>query len=217
MEEVFYTKLKELYPRYERVRNIMIAVEQCDKNKEAFLSPMNEMRNALDHVFKAIKYYTEDTEQFEHELREIKEHLGRAGYDIFDLYATNLGIEIKEKLNQFNIDTINAVIPDYYPIIKPDISDIEKRISECRGLRDINNDKYFESYWENITKLDTHNNNIDRLIPALIEHRERKEKEKQEQQKAEQKKLKFERLWQYLIGPIIGFAFAVLLWLLTKN
>jgi len=53
------------------------------------------------------------------------------------------------------------------------------------------------------------------MIPSLQEYSDKKAEEKLNQQNEKQKKDKNERLWQYCIGPIIGFVSGVLIVLLT--
>jgi len=219
MDEIFYAKLKDLLPFYEKVRAAIITLETFSEKQEMYIAPINEMRNALDHLFKAIKS-SDDLRTCENEFQQIKEHMGRAGHDALDLLSANLGIAVNEKLDSFDVDTIVTVLPEYYTKIKPKITELRKNTAKSRIERNMGSDKYFSAYLGNIEQIMEINNMIDMRIPSLIEFREKRDKEKQEQEKAELKKKKNERLWQYFIGPIIGFVsaaiIALLAWFLTN-
>ena len=219
MDENFHEKLKNLLPLYEKVRASMIMLETFDEKQQVYIAPLNQMRNALDHIFNAVKF-SNDSETCDYELKEVKEHLGRAGYDSLDLLSATLGTAAITKLEPYELDILVTVFPDYYTKIKPKITEVQKHITKTRSKRNINCENYFSNYLENIKQLQEINKEIDMRIPSLVEFRDKREREKKEQQRKERKKKKKELIWQYLIGPIIGFisasVIALLTWLLTK-
>jgi hypothetical protein len=214
MDNNFNDKLISLLPLYEKVRASMIMLENFDEKRQVYIAPINQIRNALDHVFNAVRYSNEP-ETCNYELKEVKEHLGRAGYDSLDLLASSLGVAIITKLESYELDVIVTVFPDYYTKIKPKITELQTYIAESRSKRNLSCEKYFSDYLDNIKQLKEINKEIDMRIPSLVEFRDKREREKHDQQRGEQKKKKNERLWQYLIGPIIGFVSAVIIMLLT--
>ena len=122
MDEKFYLKLKDILPFYEKVRAAIITLESLDEEQKMYLAPINEMRNALDHLFKAVKSY--------------------------------------------EIDTIVAVLPEYYTKIKPKLTELKRNTAKKRIERNMGCDKYFSSYMDNIEQIMEINNMIDVHIEA---------------------------------------------------
>ena len=113
-----FNKLEELFSLYDKVRQSVILLENFNEEQKMYIAPINQLRSALDHIFKAINI-CDDFEQCEYELREAKEHLDRAGYDTMELLAANIGITIVEKLKRYDTKTITEVFPYYFTTIKP--------------------------------------------------------------------------------------------------
>jgi len=220
MEEILYNKLKnDLLPLYNKVKSAILLVEGFDEKQEMYIAPMNELRNALDHIFSAVSIVSE-TQKCDYELKEAKEHMVRAGYDALELLAGSLGTTIVSKLRQYDTETLTQVFPDYFTSIKPTIAGIQQSLIEKRMKKKVDIDVSFCEFFDEIKELVEINNSVDKKIPSLQEYSDRRSIEKQKQQIEEQNKIKKERLWQYGIGSVIGFIFAailaVLTWLLTK-
>jgi len=209
-----YEKLKNILPTYEKVKSSMLMLESLDEKQEVYIAPINQMRNALDHIFIAVAS-SNDAEKFNDEFKAVEGHLERAAFDCLDLLAATLGLAVKTKIEPYDLENITSVFPNYFTEIRPKITELQKVITECRKDR-VLCDKNLKDYLDSIKKLQNINTLIECQIPSLEEYREKREKEKLKKEKAEKKKKKNERFWQFLIGPVIGFAFAVLLWLLTK-
>ena len=112
-----YDSLEELYDLYDKVRYAVILVENFDKERKMYIAPINQLRSALDHMFKAV-HYAKNQEQSAYEIKEAKEHLDRAGYDALELLAGNLGTTIIEKVSQYDNKTLTSVFSDYFTKIK---------------------------------------------------------------------------------------------------
>jgi len=219
MEEGFYNKLKELYPLYERVKKAILLVENFDEKQEMYVAPINELRNALDHIFKAVNIASK-IESCDTELKEAKVHMERAGYDALELLAGSLGTSVIKKLEPYNTEALTNVFSEYYTDIRPKITEIRESIANRRMERKTDSEKSFFDYFNEIAELVQINTAVDRRIPSLQEYSDKKVIEKQEQQHEEMKKNKKERIWNYLWGPLIGFVsasiIAILSWLLAK-
>jgi len=200
MKEKFYDKLNALSTLYQNVRGAMFLLEQLDEKCEMYIAPINELRNALDHVFRAIKL----NEDVDDELGLVKEHIERAGYDALTLLAAMLGIRIAKNLEPYDTDTFTNVFPDYFTIIKPKITEIQTHIAECRNKRGGNSERYFAVYFDEIKDLIDIDKKVDMRIPALQDFSNRKKKEE-----------KFKKIWKYLIGPIVGVVSGVIIAYLT--
>ncbi len=172
-----FNKLEELYLLYDKVRQAVILLENFNEGHKMYLAPVNQLRSALDHVFKAINC-NEKTEQCDYELKEAKEHLDRAGYDALELLAANIGISIVQKLKKYNTKTITEVFPFYFTTIKPKLTDIKCIVATLRSDKKIDSEKSFSEYFEQISMLIEMDKKVDTMIPSLDEYEMKQKKEK---------------------------------------
>ena len=47
-----FDKLEELFSLYEKVRQAVVLSENFNKERKIHIAPINQMRSALDHIFK---------------------------------------------------------------------------------------------------------------------------------------------------------------------
>ena len=92
----FFRKLSDVKLLYENVKYAVILSENFDPDREFYVATSNQMRSALDHIFKAMEG---DGKRMAYELKEAEEHLSRAGYDTYEILASNLCLHISEKMN----------------------------------------------------------------------------------------------------------------------
>ncbi len=172
-----FNKLEELFSLYDKVRQSVILLENFNEEQKMYIAPINQLRSALDHIFKAINF-CDDFEQCEYELREAKEHLDRAGYDTMELLAANIGITIVEKLKKYDTKTITEVFPYYFTTIKPQLTDIKGIVASLRSDKKIDSDKSFSAYFDHISILINIDKKVDTMIPSLVEYEKKKKKER---------------------------------------
>lgn len=172
-----FNKLEELFSLYDKVRQSVILLENFNEEQKMYIAPINQLRSALDHIFKAINI-CDDFEQCEYELREAKEHLDRAGYDTMELLAANIGITIVEKLKRYDTKTITEVFPYYFTTIKPQLTDIKGIVASLRSNKEIDSDKSFSTYFDQIYILINIDKKVDTMIPSLEEYEKKKKKER---------------------------------------
>lgn len=172
-----FNKLEELFSLYDKVRQSVILLENFNEEQKMYIAPINQLRSALDHIFKAINI-CDDFEQCEYELREAKEHLDRAGYDTMELLAANIGITIVEKLKRYDTKTITEVFPYYFTTIKPQLTDIKGIVASLRSNKKIDSDKSFSTYFDQIYILINIDKKVDTMIPPLEEYEKKKKKER---------------------------------------
>jgi hypothetical protein len=172
-----FNKLEELFSLYDKVRQSVILLENFNEEQKMYIAPINQLRSALDHIFKAINF-CDDFEQCEYELREAKEHLDRAGYDTMELLAANIGITIVEKLKRYDTKTITEVFPYYFTTIKPQLTDIKGIVASLRSNKKIDSDKSFSTYFDQIYILINIDKKVDTMIPSLVEYEKKKKKER---------------------------------------
>lgn len=174
---VCFEKIKGLYETYEKVKLTIIYAENFDPKQELYLAPINQLRSALDHLFKAIAF----PDDIEYELKEVKEHLDRAGYDAFELFASNLGLTIIKKLGKYPTDVLSIVFPDYFQVIKPKLIEIRSKLAEIRKSKKSNNIDSFSSYFSQIEVLLDFDKKVEYTIPAIEEFNQKKIKEKRKE------------------------------------
>lgn len=167
-----YDNLEELYDLYDKVRQAVILVENFDKERKMYIAPINQLRSALDHIFKAVNCAREP-EQSAYELKEAKEHLDRAGYDALELLAANLGTTIIEKVSQYDNKALTSVFPDYFTEIKPKITDIRNIVANLRSEKKIDSERSFSAYFDQITELIDLDKRVDVMIPSLEEFKQK--------------------------------------------
>lgn len=172
-----FNKLEELFSLYDKVRQSVILLENFNEEQKMYIAPINQLRSALDHIFKAINF-CDDFEQCEYELREAKEHLDRAGYDTMELLAANIGITIVEKLKKYDTKTITEVFPYYFTTIKPQLTDIKGIVASLRSDKKIDSGKSFSAYFDHISILINIDKKVDTMIPSLVEYEKKKKKER---------------------------------------
>ena len=110
-EILFYRKLYDVKVLYNKVKSAIILSENFDPNREFYVATSNQMRSTLDHIFKAMEG---DTSDMEYELKEAKEHLDRAGYDTYEILASNLSLHISYKMKRYSASVISNIFPEYY-------------------------------------------------------------------------------------------------------
>lgn len=170
-----YDSLEELYALYDKVRYAVILVENFDKERKMYIAPINQLRSALDHIFKAISC-AKNQEQSTYELKEAKEHLDRAGYDALELLAANLGTAIVEKVAQYDNKALTTVFPDYFTEIRPKITNIKTCVAILRSEKKIDSEKSFSAYFDQITELIDLDKKVDTMMPSLEEFKQKENK-----------------------------------------
>ena len=170
-----YDSLAELYDLYDKVRQAIILVENFDQERKMYIAPINQLRSALDHIFKAVSS-AKDEEHSAYELKEAKEHLDRAGYDALELLAANLGMNIIEKVSQYDNKALTSVFPEYFKVIKPKITDIKNNVAILRSEKKIDSEISFSAYFDQITELIDLDKQVDVMIPSLEEFKKKERK-----------------------------------------
>ena len=200
---VFYDELVNLHDLYTKVRKTIIYVENFDPERKMYIAPMNELRSALDHIFRGIdKAETGGASQYE--LKEAKEHLTRAGYDAFELLIGNLGQQIISQLSSYSSDTISVVFPDYFREYKPKMLKIKEEIAELRAEKKNCVEDAFNSYFDQIEELISIEKNVSTMIPSLDELENKRKKERRS-----------DLIKSVFWGAIASFITGIIVYLLT--
>ena len=204
---------KEVYfdTLYTKVRDAVILVENFDRNRDMFIAPINQLRSALDHVFKAISCAKDDEPRSAYELKEAKEHLDRAGYDALELLAGSLGTGIIDKLSKYETATLSAVFPEYYKVIKPKLTAIKQTVAVIRSEKKGDAEKSFLTYFDQITEMVEMDKEVDRMIPSLEEYDNKRKDELRQQDKKSNIKQTIIAIVGALVGGVLVFIVTTLL------
>ena len=166
-EVLFYRKLSSIRELYEKVKYAIILSENFDPDQEYYVASSNQLRSALDHIFKAMDC---DEKALNYEIKEAEEHLDRAGYDAYEVLASNICVNISYKMKKYSASTISQIFPEYFRDIKPEISAIKVEIGKLRTDKKIDIDLSFDKYVQNINELIEFDELVDKMIPAMEEY-----------------------------------------------
>lgn len=202
---VYFDNLNEISSLYTKVRDAVILVENFDRNRDMYIAPLNQLRSALDHVFKAISCAKDDEPRSTYELKEAKEHLHRAGYDALELLAGSLGNGIIDKLSKYETATLSAVFPEYYQVIKPKLTTIKEIVAVIRSEKKGDAEKSFLAYFDQITEMVEIDKEVDKMIPSLEEYDHKR--------KMEESKSNVKQTIIAIVGALIG---GVLVYVITS-
>lgn len=208
----FIERINEIKELYIEVKEAIILAENFDPSSEVYLSPLNELRNTLDHILRSLIY----ADKMDNELDEAKEHLYRAGYDAYEVLAINVGAEIIKTVERYEADVISTVFPTYYTEVRPLLIDAKLELADTRAhkrLNPISGTKSFTPYKEKISNLIKQLKICNEHIPSLLSL---KEKIKNEEKKAVKKDRR--KFWiNILTGLIIGIITAAAgIWVYEK-
>lgn len=202
---VYFDNLNEISSLYTKVRDAVILVENFDRNRDMYIAPLNQLRSALDHVFKAISCAKDDEPRSTYELKEAKEHLDRAGYDALELLAGSLGNGIIDKLSKYETATLSAVFSEYYQVIKPKLTTIKEIVAVIRSEKKGDAEKSFLAYFDQITEMVEIDKEVDKMIPSLEEYDHKR--------KMEESKSNVKQTIIAIVGALIG---GVLVYVITS-
>lgn len=175
--ENFYKNLLEIRSLYTDVKEIIILAENLDPDQQVYLAPLNELRNAFDHLMRSLQENEDPEKQF----NEAKEHIYRAGYDAYELLNINLAEGIVTSIEKFDTDIISVVFPSYYQDIKPALIEIQVELADTRAHKRTDPDsgiKTFTPYKEKVLTLSDHLKRCQRHIPSLVKEKKRRNKKK---------------------------------------
>ncbi|MDD4431471.1 MAG: hypothetical protein PHF61_08745 [Bacteroidales bacterium] len=182
-------QLMEMLDVYFFVKELLLYNEVIDP--EGYTSPqiLNELRNAYDHVNRALrkKIGSENLgvtvksgeEYVSQNIDKAIGHVYRACYDALDWLSLNMRQEIQENLAPYSHETIKAVIPNYYSELRIKMIDHEEKISELRAGKDIAslNQESLVEYTEIVKNLQDIRKQINNSLESLSEYEEKRNSE----------------------------------------
>jgi hypothetical protein len=140
--EKYVDQWRILYNIHEHTKFFIIRAEEL--GFKSYLGPMNELRNAYEHV---IRYQTavtgiQENKNEDYICTNLKKAIGheyRAFFDAADWLSMMLRKSIIEQLQPYSPTNIRKAIPNYHSDIRPRIDEITEEISKIRCCKDIGN------------------------------------------------------------------------------
>ena len=176
---------------YEVTKELYIYGEQIDPENRSLAQTINELRNCLDHLMRVVSYKlglrpnTNGEKYVNTNLDKAYGHVYRAAYDTLDWVSLNLKDSIIRDLQGFSLETIQAVIPNYFSELKPKVDKIlNEDIVRLRDDKDVaaSSEDNLEKYIRVTAELKQLVQQISEKKPSLIEYQKRLNQSKRNQQ-----------------------------------
>jgi hypothetical protein len=164
-------------------KTLFIWCEENGVQLRSFLQPNNELKNAWEHAVRAKGNELGltgpmDADYIALNLEKVLSHEYRAFFDICDWLSVNLRQRLIATLKPYDNETINAVIPNYYTEIRPQIEKFCKDIADLRASKDITSKEdiipHVEQYRIIIESLIGDLTNLSSKVAGLEEYKSRK-------------------------------------------
>jgi hypothetical protein len=138
-------RLKETVELYDKTKRLLLMVEAYDLGQRTLLQPVNELRNAFDHIMRsfAVRLGVSDTakkdpEYVQANLDKAYAHVYRAAYDAIDWLCVIFAERIQQELSGYSVQAIKKVLPEYYTVTKPRVMQIiTQDITKLRSNKDL--------------------------------------------------------------------------------
>ena len=210
-KELFCNSVLQLNELYNEVKSAIIYAEAFDPKREFYLAPQNQLRSALDHLFKAVASEKNVTEEIE----KAREHLNRAGYDALEVLSGNVGGNIQEKMIQYQIGAISEIFPDYYRVLRPEVTNIKLKIAQLR-TGPMGSKGSFSDYQGYIEALLDINNKVESMLPSLEDYGRREREEKERERKKRKKEKTYDLIFRFAI-PLAAAVIGSVMTLIISN
>lgn len=118
--------LKDIFDTYIEAKRAII---QCENKTELFpLTCLNELRDALDHIFRSVDSTNDIKKQFD----KAKGHLKRATYDAYSLMCNQLIKKIRTDVEEYPTEIVFQIFPKYYSETLKSLSKIDTDLINVR-------------------------------------------------------------------------------------
>lgn len=120
--------LEKITKYYTVTKEIIIFAEQVDPQNRTLPQTINELRNCLDHLMRvvsvkfglrAVASGDGDDDYIQTNLDKAYGHVYRAAYDTLDWLSLTLKDRIIAEMQEFSLETVHDVMPEYFTEIKP--------------------------------------------------------------------------------------------------
>ena len=170
-------QLNNICELYFVVKEIIIYFEEINPEQKSDIQPINELRNAFDHLMRVVAVWLNIKEQdnpsdyIVTHLDKSFGHVYRAGYDTVDFLTLTLKELIYSDLSGYSVRTIQEVIPNYYSDIRPAIYELNDEVTKYRSEKDVANSdaRHLIEYVRDVKKIVDYHKAITKKIPTLDE------------------------------------------------
>jgi len=128
-EAAYFSNMQDLLKIYETSKRFIFLSEYYNKNHKISISVINELRNALDHIMRAVKAHDPKDQEF----YKAEGHLYRAAFDACEVIVINRLNYIYSFKADYGIDNLQAAFPKYSTEYLPSISLIIEDLSKLRS------------------------------------------------------------------------------------
>ncbi|MCT8338417.1 hypothetical protein FKB36_13260 [Methanoculleus sp. Afa-1] len=186
-----------------------LALYAEELNSESFLPPINEVRDAFDHLMRMYSVLfglrDGDGEYIKENLDAVFRHVYRASFDYLDYIRIYQKDYIHRRLEGISQQTIVNLFPEYYREILPEIESCLEDIPLYKASKDIGKPdmETVERYHAKVLKLRDYCAQINRMAPVLIEAESNLRLEMEQREKKESE-IRRAEAWKYLLFTIIG-------------
>jgi len=174
--------IQKIAKLYNYNKNLMLYAEEL--TDETFLPPVNEIRDANDHimrVFATVFGFGDTGEETGHEyiksnLDAAFSHVYRATYEHLDYIKIYQHGAIQNNLANIHPETLATVFPEYYRDIKPRLVDAIDKIPDYRNAKNIAdpNLEQVETYMAIVETTKKDYKKIINMLPSLNEYQAKK-------------------------------------------
>jgi hypothetical protein len=162
--------LKKISELYKLSKEAIIFLERYNPQKNTYIGPHNEVRNAFDHVMKMV-IHADDTKMVEQQYNGAKRHLLRAGCDAYELICAHCMMNISNILSSYETSDISKGFPDYYQKgIRANIMAVLKKLADYKmreTFEDSEVEQQFSFYHDSAKELLSYSNDTEKHIPAM--------------------------------------------------
>lgn len=179
-------RLRSLTELYRVVKELILYFEEVNPEQKSDIQPINELRNAFDHMMRVSAAVLEIEPQDNVQLYILTNidkafgHVYRAGYDTIDFLSLTIKSLISEDLDGFSVEAISKALPEYYSTIKPDIEQLNQEIAKYRADKDValKDAEHLIGYAGTVKKICTYRDQISRALPSIAEIDKKNQQEK---------------------------------------
>ncbi len=208
---------------HQKTKELWLLSEEFSRSKatdlirdlSTFLQPINELKNALEHIIRTQSFELKlhETKEPEYVLKNLRKALGheyRAFFDTADYFSMIVRNDIFHMLIPYSSEIITRVMSDYYQAIKNRIIEISNGIAEIRMHKDIGQEGFLIEPTDNYTELIKELLAIHIRVVMCVSDMDREVRA----DKSKERKDWLKRGIFHLISAALGAFFA---WLFTKS
>jgi len=213
-EEAKY--LENIGKYYAITKELLLFGEQVDPENRTLPQVINELRNCLDHIMRVVLFKLglskhNEANYVKINLDKAYGHVYRAAYDALDWISLTLKGRVIDELQGFSLDTIQAVLPEYFKEIKPRFEEIiTNEVTILRMEKDVaqKSEENLAKYGQVVAEMKRLFNLIVNRKSALVEYQTR-------QVKSQRKQLIQSIIVKIIIGVVSGVVVGLVVWHLT--